>query len=729
MPCGGGDIGLNVWVENGDILFYISRSGAFDENNGYLKLGRIRIRLSPNPFTDKSSFMQTLNLKEGFIEISGKKENQNTTVKIWVDVYNPVINVDIESNIKIIAETFYESWRYENHEMTNDEAQNNRSFINAPLRALVRKDSVSFYKNGILSFHQNDNNMPNAFDLCVNQQQLSNIKDEMWNPLKNLIFGCFITGKEMKQSEITYGKYASTPFKAYSMKSTPSLKQSVKIYINIEYNEKLNNWIENILNIATNYEKQKNAHQKTIEWWKKFWERSFIYIGNKNDSDKSWQIGRNYQVFRYQLGCNAYGKYPTKFNGGNFTYDPEFVNDKLPYSPDYRRWGGGSFTAQNQRLVYWPMLKSGDFDMMPSQFNFYLNALKNAELRTKYYWGHDGASFTEQIESFGLPVAFEYGWKRPENYDPGVQYNAWVEYEWDTALEFCYMILQYHKYSGSDISQYLPLIESCLRFFDQHYQYLSLKRTTKALDYKGKLVLYPSTACETYKMATNSVTVISALTSVINELLKISDKYLNEEQIKYYHEYLSRIPAIPYREKNGYITIAPAERFERINNIEIPQLYPVFPYDIFRIGKSDLEIAINTWKYGTDRPEQKNYISWHQDNIFCARLGLTDEAKELTIKKLEDSKRRFPTFWGPGHDWVPDHNWGGSGMIGLQEMLMQTFDSTIYLFPAWPKDWDVHFKLHAPYNTTVECKLIGGKIEFINVLPLNREKNIICLIE
>lgn len=33
-------------------------------------------------------------------------------------------------------------------------------------------------------------------------------------------------------------------------------------------------------------------------------------------------------------------------------------------------WGGGTMTAQNQRLVYWPMLKSGDFDMMPSQFDF-----------------------------------------------------------------------------------------------------------------------------------------------------------------------------------------------------------------------------------------------------------------------------------------------------------------------------------------------------------------------
>lgn len=39
-------------------------------------------------------------------------------------------------------------------------------------------------------------------------------------------------------------------------------------------------------------------------------------------------------------------------------------------------------TAQNQRLVYWPMLKSGDFDLMKSQFDFYLRLLPTAEART-----------------------------------------------------------------------------------------------------------------------------------------------------------------------------------------------------------------------------------------------------------------------------------------------------------------------------------------------------------
>jgi hypothetical protein len=67
-------------------------------------------------------------------------------------------------------------------------------------------------------------------------------------------------------------------------------------------------------------------------------------------------------------------------------------------------------------------------------------------------------------------------------------------------------------------------------------------------------------------------------------------------------------------------------------------------------------------------------------------------------------------------------------MIGLQEMLLQDDGKKIYLFPAWPRDRDVHFKLHAPYNTTVEATLKDGKITQLIVTPRQREKDIIrCL--
>jgi hypothetical protein len=120
--------------------------------------------------------------------------------------------------------------------------------------------------------------------------------------------------------------------------------------------------------------------------------------------------------------------------------------------------------------------------------------------------------------------------------------------------------------------------------------------------------------------------------------------------------------------------------------------------------------------------------SWHQDGIFFARMGMTEEAVDFNTRKLQESERRFPTFWGPGHDWVPDHNWGGSGMIGLQEMLMQTIGDKIMLFPAWPKEWDVDFKLRAPKNTSVECRFEKGEITHLKVLPESRSKDVHVLI-
>ena len=48
MPIGNGDIGANVWVEDGgDLLFYISKTDSWSENARLLKLGKVRVRLNP----------------------------------------------------------------------------------------------------------------------------------------------------------------------------------------------------------------------------------------------------------------------------------------------------------------------------------------------------------------------------------------------------------------------------------------------------------------------------------------------------------------------------------------------------------------------------------------------------------------------------------------------------------------------------------------------------------
>jgi hypothetical protein len=67
---------------------------------------------------------------------------------------------------------------------------------------------------------------------------------------------------------------------------------------------------------------------------------------------------------------------------------------------DDRLWGR-RFTFQNQRLLYWPLLMSNDFDLMKSFFDYYWNQLPIRTAITKAWFGQAGAYYRENIEPTG----------------------------------------------------------------------------------------------------------------------------------------------------------------------------------------------------------------------------------------------------------------------------------------------------------------------------------------
>jgi hypothetical protein len=306
-----------------------------------------------------------------------------------------------------------------------------------------------------------------------------------------------------------------------------------------------------------------------------------------------------------------------------------------------------------------------------------------------------------------------------------MEYNAWLEYLWETSFEFCLMILDAERYTGTDITAYIPLIESCLTFYDEHYQYLAKKLGAKVWDEKGHYVFYPSSGAETYKMTYNSSTVVAALKVILTRVGELPERYLDTAQRSKWATMLTRIPEVPVRVLDGYPMLAPAAAWARVQNSEAPQLYPVYPWGLYGVGKPGLDTAINTWLYDPQVVKYRSHVGWRQYNIFAPRLGLTQEAAHYNKLKLADGPHRFPAFWGPGFDWTPDHNWGGAAMIGLQEMLLQVDGKKLYLLPAWPKDWPVDCKLHAPYNTTVELSVNNGKITRLQVTPESRRQDVI----
>lgn len=758
MPLVGGDIGCNVWVENGDLLLYIQRSGSLSENGEYLKMGRFRIQLNPNPFVEGNSFRQELKLEEGYIEIESKdKENKSTVVKLWVDVFDPVIHVDVDSDESTDINVSYENWRTEDKELLDLPKVSRERFTCFNLEGytgkVVRvKDEIDHHENGVLFFHRNptDKLIP---EILIETQGLEEYKDEILDDIKDRTFGGYVYGEGLIAAGTGKGKYQITDYKSWELKSEKAKNQHhIIIATHIEQTKTLDNWKTNLFNtVEASKQNSELAFENTKVWWNKFWQRSHIVINPQNPDLENpvWQMGRNYQLFRYQLGGNINGEYPTKFNGGNLNFDPILVEESSPYDPDWRKWGGAIFTAQNQRLLYWPMLKSGDFDAILPQFELYRKGLPGATARVKEHFGHKGAVFGEYMNAPGLVFGSGWGWEGDSRRgrgpeipfgDPradgshtynslvekGVMANRYTAYHWESQVEHAYMILEYHRFSGEDISAYLSFIEASLIFFDEHYQIRQQMRNEESLDENGKLVFYPSTSCETYKGAKNPTDLIAGLRACLNSLLLLDDKYELEKGKQYYKEYLDRIPDYTYEEVEGLKVIKPAESWVIEVNSELPHFYPLFPFDQFKLGDEEIQYFKNAYKVAPE--ERKGLVkSWHQDGIQFARMGMTKEAADYNTKKLKDSERRFPTFWGPGHDWVPDHNWGGSGMIGLQEMLMQTIGDKIILFPAWPKEWDVDFKLHAPQQTTIEGELVNGELQSLKVTPKNREKDLIFM--
>ena len=477
-------------------------------------------------------------------------------------------------------------------------------------------------------------------------------------------------------------------------------------------------------------ERSTGAWEKNLAWWRQFWDRSFIVVNpGANEKDAGWKVARNYNLFRYMLASNVHGREPTVFNGGVFTFVPKYVNGQA-YTPDYRQWGA-SYHAQNQRLVYWPMLKSGDFDMMLPVFETYRRGLANARARVRLHWGHAGCCFTEAPGPLMLPGPATYGFHeggprgRPEKLEPGVQVNTAFNFIYQSQLEFAWMMLQHHRFSGLSIEPYLPMIKQSVVFYDEHYQYRRKRRNEPPLSADGKLVISPSNALEGTPGVTNPAEAVAGLRRVLEELCALPEPLITAAERERFKAMVARVPGLPVGKKGEklYMRVAANRRHAHPLSSE---LYPLFPYDLFGLGKPDLEIMRNTWSF-LPGSAKGHVISWSQMPIHAARLGDTGHARRLTQAKLDNGNRRFPAFFPVGHDWQPDHNWGGSGMIALQEMLMQTLDDSIRLLPAWPEDWDADFKLHAPRQTTVEGRVRKGKLLELKVTPESRKKDVIVL--
>lgn len=732
MPLGNGDVAAGVYVlENGDLYLLLAKNDAYNYMGDIFKTGRVRIALNPNPFTAGKPFRQTLDLPTGSIRI----EADGVKLRIWADARRPLFHVEVDSPHDITVTARPDLWKRIDHIYVNSSSGYTVTGGGSP--GAEPPQDVRLDRNGrILWYFPVGDRSIYADDLKY--YAVEHMQSRFPDPFRFNTFGNLL---ECPQLGLAGGKLTGTG-KTFDIRIHGLTMQTPEPA----------RWISAIEKQATpalDVTKDWNDH---CRWWADFWNRSWIIVsdntlpederekflgepggidGRREERDGGALVAQSYNVFRFLTACQSRGRVQMKFNGGLFTQQlrvkpggawkrPEATlqpDGLLLTHEDDRLWGR-RFTYQNQRLLYWPLLASGDYDLMKPFFDYYANLLGMRAAITKAWFGHDGAYYRENIEPTGGERDCGNS-GRPPKTKPGEKYGGWYhDYYFTSGLETTAMMIDYVAYTGDTAFRdhtLVPFAREILLFFDKHYQ----------RDAGGKLRMDPAQVLETWWNAVNPAPDVAGLRFCLDGLLAMKAGTADDQAR--WHAFRAEIPEVAMQTLEGRQAIAPAEKWHKHSNAENGELYPVFPFRCFGLGLGSADVVEWTMKHRTCKDAYCD-ACWTQDQIHWAYAGRANEARDGLVKRFRTASTmcRFPLYGREGPDSCPDFDHFGSGSVALQRMLIQEGkDGKILLLPAWPANWDADFKLHLNGGGTLTGTVKDGKLLTWDIAPADRRRDVV----
>jgi hypothetical protein len=347
------------------------------------------------------------------------------------------------------------------------------------------------------------------------------------------------------------------------------------------------------------------------------------------------------------------------------------------------------------------MFASGDFDLMPPFFKFYLDRMPAFRTMASKYYGAKGIFIPETVSVFGTYANGDYGWDRSGVTSDKVT-NEYIRHIWVQGLELSKMMLDYYAYTGDSLflsEKAMPVIRDVLLYFDSRF-----------VNSSGRMRIEPTQSLETYWFnVVNDLPCVAGLHYLTAELKRLPAKYLSGEDKVLFERLEKSLPSIPVQGGVEGDVFVPAREYLNIKyNVENPELYIVFPFGLANFTNELKETGIRSYH----RRVNNLNSGWGQDGQVAAILGMTDSLPGMLREKINNTnqRHRFLAMWGPNYDWVPDQDHGSNLLLTIQYMLLQTYNGQPYVLPAWPKDWNVVFKLWAPNREAVYGEYRDGKL-------------------
>ena len=739
MPLGNGNLGASVWVnQEGQICLYLARNDALTEYDRNVKLGMVQITCTPNPFTS-GRFEQELKLTDGLIEIRG----ENAAIQIFAGRQRDTLYILGKFEQPAEVRAIYRTWRTRPAVPTGE-------YI-GPCGVWEEPDTVEYRDGRIYFCHKNGKTVVRE---TAKQQGFTDASMELIpDSISGRVFGGLMGlagAKRRDACTLVNGQVRSLDLRI-ATGSTLSGE----------------NFADELCGEWQNIRDPYLALEEVKAWWREYWQKSYIFVEHddpvscpvveeleavkKETAEYSCGLTSNvtkaYVFTKYMTACCSGGEFPIYYNGmlfqlcpgernhycrenfGRvFTAQPHEIDEE--YNPDERSWCQEQLW-QNVRHPYHSMLARGETEPVRRLFSYYRRFWRLNRYRADRYYQAEGQHNTEMTMSFGLQSMGIYG-KDREGIPQGYAVNRWGgAVDISPGLELSMLMLDYYQFTKDEAflrDEAVTYIKDLLRYIETRFPKKS----------DGVMQIGPLNSVETYRDTINPLPVAAGLHAVLDRLLELGPEKTGDGS--YFKDYWEKIPPLPVGGKDKERLLMPAQGYQdKRYNVEIPELYACFPFRLFGIGKADRELAVRTYRTRTEEfglrkcfrigetPDEPSYSGWQYLGVVAAILGLTREAEDILTHNcaLQNPGCRFPGMWGPVYDAVPDVDHGANILNQLQKMVLQTEGDQIYLLPAFPKKWDVSFRLYADAATTVEAEYRGGKITKLSVSPEDRRKDIV----
>jgi alpha-L-fucosidase 2 len=430
------------------------------------------------------------------------------------------------------------------------------------------------------------------------------------------------------------------------------------------------------------------------DWWKNYWNKSSIKIPDPI-------LEKQYYLDLYKFGCTSRKDAPPITLQAVWTAD----NNKLP------PWKGDFHNDLNTQLSYWPSYCSNHLNEAASFTDWLWKCRETAKNYTKKFFAVDGLNFPGVSTITGEPMG---GWIQ---YSCSPTVSAWL-------AQHFYLQWRYSMDKKYLEERAYPWIEDVACFLDQIVikgedgkRYLPLSSSPEIND--NKINAW-------FKKTTNYD--LSLIRWLYHAAAEMAEELKIYKDVAKWNSILNEWPELSIASTSKKLLVAPNYEL-KFSHRHFSQLMAIHPLGLLNWDESENEREIITSsiidleKLGTEWWCGYSY-AWLGNIYARAQMG----------EKAADALKIFSTCFCLKNSFHANGDQTKSGKSnytyrpftlegnfafasGIQEMLLQSQNGLIKLFPAIPKKWEnVSFqKLRAEGAFLISAKIQNSKVRTVKI--------------